>query len=159
MSAAAPGISVSQILPMVVMMGLSKYDLQEMGYTHHVEAAYVVVQIFCLGALGLMYQKIAAMVDNGVKIKIPEVKQMGQVVSPAMEQTAKEYDMSKWKEQIKQIVMGACILGGIYYKWQYLLPLVLQLLGSRSSSPRWALSAHGLSVAQAMSSRKTRLPL
>merc|ERR1712194_788002 len=60
--------------------------------------------------------------------KIPEVKQLGQVVAPAKEQTPKEYDMDKFYEQAKQAVMGFCILGGVYYKWQYLMPLVLQVL-------------------------------
>merc|ERR1719215_696470 len=53
---------------------------------------------------------------------------MGQVVSPAMEQTTKEYDSSKLKEQGKQLVMSAVILGGVYYKWEHLMPLALQIL-------------------------------
>merc|ERR1711924_513902 len=68
------------------------------------------------------------MPDGGPKIKIPEVKQLGQVVSPAKEQTAKEYDMEKWKEAMKQPAIGFVICGGIYYKWRTLYPLALQLL-------------------------------
>merc|ERR1712194_483694 len=55
-------------------------------------------------------------------------KQMGQVVSPAKEQTIKEYDMDKFKEALKQPVMGAVIMGGIYYKWGSLMPLVMHVL-------------------------------
>ena len=44
---------------------------------------------------------------------------MGQVVKPAVEQTPKEHDEEKWKEQRQQLVMGMVILGGIYYKWHY----------------------------------------
>merc|ERR1711879_325826 len=65
---------------------------------------------------------------DGKKIKIPEVKQMGQVVAPAKEQTSKEYDMEKLMEAVKQPVMGFLILGGIYYKWGSLFPLVMQIL-------------------------------
>merc|ERR1712032_1253533 len=65
---------------------------------------------------------------DGVKIKIPEVKQMGQVVAPAKEQTTKEYDMAQWKEAVKQPLIGCVILGGIYYKWGSIMPIVLQML-------------------------------
>merc|ERR1740129_2586182 len=53
---------------------------------------------------------------------------MGQVVSPATEQTPKAYDKAKFMEQAKQQVMGFVILGGVYYKWEYLMPLVLQVI-------------------------------
>jgi len=125
---AAPEFKVSQILPMVAMMGLQKYNLEEMGYTHHVEIAYVVVQLLCFAVLALIYQRVGQMVDDGPKIKVPEVKTMGQVQSPAKEQTIQEYDMEKLKEALKQPLMGFVILGGIYYKWGSLMPLVMQVL-------------------------------
>merc|ERR1712205_5927 len=113
---------------MVAMLGLQKYNIEEMGLTRQVEIGYVVVQILCLGVLYLTYLRICEMEDDGKKLKIPEVKQMGQVVAPAKEQTAKEYDMEKLKEAVKQPVIGFLILGGIYYKWGSLMPLVLQVL-------------------------------
>lgn len=127
-SPAAPEFKVSQIAPMLAMLALQKYNLEEMGLTHHVEVAYVVVQLLCFGVIYFTYDKINKTVDNGIKIKIPEVKQMGQVVSPAKEQTTKEYDMDKLKEAVKQPLIGFVILGGIYYKWGSLLPLVMQVL-------------------------------
>merc|ERR1712190_556402 len=72
--------------------------------------------------------RISAMKDSDTKIHVPEVKSMGQVVSPAVDQTPKEYDTTKVKEQAKQAVMSAVILCGVYYKWQYLMPVVLQAL-------------------------------
>merc|ERR1719326_1038392 len=99
-----------------------------MGYVRHVEVVFVIVQIVCIALLFVVYDKISKVTDGGKKIKIPEVKQFGAVVSPAAEQTPKEYDMAKWKEQMKQAAMGAVILGGVYYKWGYLMPLVLQVL-------------------------------
>jgi hypothetical protein len=125
---AGPELKISQILPMVVMLGLQKFDLEEMGYVRYVEFGFAVVQIACILGTFYIYKKIEAAPDSGKKIKIPEVKQFGQVVTPATEQTPKEYDMIKWKEQIKQSVMGCCVLGGVYYKWGYLMPLVLQIL-------------------------------
>jgi len=125
---AAPEFKLSSIVPMIAMMGLQKYNLEEMGLTRHVEIAYVVVQILCLGVLYLVYTRIGQMEDDGIKLKIPEVKQMGQVVTPATEQTTKDYDMAKLKEAAKQPIMSFVILGGIYYKWGSLMPLVMQVL-------------------------------
>jgi len=123
-----PSMSLSQIVPMVVMLGLNKFDLDELGYRRHTEIAYMIVQIVCLGILNMLRQKISNMPNDGPKIKVPEVKQLGQVVTPACEQSAQEYDQGKMGEQLKQAVMGFFILGGIYYKWQYLMPLVLQII-------------------------------
>eukprot|EP00928_Gymnodinium_smaydae_P072527 TRINITY_DN55878_c0_g1_i1.p1 TRINITY_DN55878_c0_g1~~TRINITY_DN55878_c0_g1_i1.p1 ORF type:complete len:218 (+),score=83.06 TRINITY_DN55878_c0_g1_i1:199-852(+) len=124
----APELKISQFVPMIAMFALQKYNLEEMGLVRHVEIGYVVVQLLCFGVLYLTYQKIEAMADNGKKIKIPEVKQMGQVVTPAKEQTAKEYDSEKLKEAVKQPLIGFVILGGIYYKWGSVFPLVMQML-------------------------------
>merc|ERR1719221_2487876 len=106
---------------------MQKINLEELGYVRHVEVAFVIAQILCLGLLYVLYSKINALEDNGTKIKIPEVKQLGQVVAPEKMQTPKEYDMTAWGEQLKQAVMGAVILGGVYYKWRYVMPLVLQV--------------------------------
>lgn len=125
---AGPEMKLSQILPMVAMLGLQKFDIEKLGYTRHVEILYVVVQVLCLGLLYFIYDRINKMSDDGLKIKMPEVKQMGQVVKPAGEQTAKEYDMAQWKEAVKQPVIGCVILGGIYYKWGSIMPLVMQVL-------------------------------
>jgi hypothetical protein len=123
-----PSMKISQILPMAVMMGLQKYDLEELGWKHHAELGYITVQLLCLGVLFVVKGKIDGQEDDGKKIRVPEVKQMGQVVSPAVEQTPKEYDLAKWFEQAKQAVISFFILGGVYMKWGYLLPLALQIL-------------------------------
>jgi len=123
-----PKLSLSQFMPMIVMIGLNKYNLDEMGYRTWVEIAFVLVQLACLGVLAYLHTRISAMPDTGAKIDIPEVTQLGQVVKPATKQTAKEYDSEKLREQVKQTVMTCVILGGIYYKWQSLLPMVLQVL-------------------------------
>lgn len=121
-------MKASQLVPMVVMLGLGKFDLDALGYRRHTEVAYIIVQLLCMSLLGLLYNKIMSKPDDGVKITVPEVKQMGQVVSPATTQTSKEYDMTKLMEQGKQAVMGFVVLGGVYYKWETLMPLVLQVV-------------------------------
>eukprot|EP00931_Biecheleriopsis_adriatica_P031003 TRINITY_DN1821_c0_g1_i1.p1 TRINITY_DN1821_c0_g1~~TRINITY_DN1821_c0_g1_i1.p1 ORF type:complete len:204 (+),score=59.65 TRINITY_DN1821_c0_g1_i1:76-687(+) len=123
-----PSIGISQMVPLGVSLLASKVDFENLGYRHHVEAAYLVVQILCLFGLGFLYKKIQEAPGGSEKVKVPEVKQFGQVVTPAVEMTEKEYDMSKLQAQGKQVVMGAVILGGIYYKWEYLFPLVLQVV-------------------------------
>jgi len=124
---AMPSMKMSQIAPMVVMLGLQKIDIEELGYIHHVEVMFFIVQVLCLGAQYWVYTKIQAG-EDGKKMKIPEVKTMGQVVTPATEQTAKDYDLGKWKEAMKQAVMSGVITSGIYFKWKYVMPLVLQVL-------------------------------
>merc|ERR1711879_629969 len=94
----------------------------------HVEVGYVIIQVICVIIIGMLYRKIKDLPDGGDKINIPEVVQLGQVVKPATKLTVKEHDIDKWTDQIKQIVMGALVLGGVYWKWGYLFPLVMQLL-------------------------------
>lgn len=122
--------SISKFLPLGVMFLLNKYNLEEMGYTPQIEGAYVAVQFCCFAVLLLIGRKIQAVEEkpDAPKMQIPEQVQMGQVVKPAMEQTVKEHDEEKWKEQRQQLLMGAVILSGIYYKWAYIMPLVLQCL-------------------------------
>lgn len=86
------------------------------------------VQVLCLIVIYMIYLQIQKMPDGGKKLKIPEVKQMGQVVKPAIEQTPKEYDMDQLKEAVKQPLIGFVVIMGIYYKWGSLLPLVMQML-------------------------------
>merc|ERR1712070_288805 len=93
----------------------------------HAEVTYAIVQVLCLALLGLIYQRIQEMPDSGVKLKIPAVKQFGQEVKPEVVQTPKQYDSTQFFEQAKQLAMGAVIMGGVYYKWGYLMPLVLQV--------------------------------
>lgn len=121
-------MKMSQILPMLCMFALQKFDLEALGYVHHVEVSYVVIQVLCGGALYFIYMKIQEQPDGGGKIKIPAVTSMGKEITPACEQTPKEYDMSKFKEDLKKAVIGPVILGFIYYKWRSLLPLVMQAL-------------------------------
>ena len=121
---------ISKFLPLGVMFLLNKYNLEEMGYKQHIEGASVCVQAVCFCVLLLIGQKIKAAEEDpdAPKLQIPEQVQMGQVIKPAMEQTAKEHDEEKWKEQRQQLLMGAVILCGIYYKWAYIMPLVLQCI-------------------------------
>eukprot|EP00440_Ansanella_granifera_P068780 gb/GFBE01074609.1/.p1 GENE.gb/GFBE01074609.1/~~gb/GFBE01074609.1/.p1 ORF type:complete len:222 (+),score=70.03 gb/GFBE01074609.1/:1-666(+) len=123
-----PQFSISQLVPLGVSMLASKVDFEKEGLVHHVEIAYVVAQLLCIAGLGHLYTKIQALPEGGTKIKVPEVKQMGQVVSPAVEQTVKEYDMTKLEAQAKQVVIGCVILAGIYFTWGYVFPLVLQIV-------------------------------
>jgi len=123
---AAPEMKLSQIVPMVVMLGLQRFDIEKLGYTRHVEVGFVVVQVICLCLLVVVYDRINKMSTDGPKLKIPEVKQFGQVVTPEKTETPKEYDMGKLMEQGKQNLMGFIIAGGVYYKWAYVMPLVLQ---------------------------------
>eukprot|EP00427_Karlodinium_veneficum_P009463 CAMPEP_0169076714 /NCGR_PEP_ID=MMETSP1015-20121227/8496_1 /TAXON_ID=342587 /ORGANISM="Karlodinium micrum, Strain CCMP2283" /LENGTH=118 /DNA_ID=CAMNT_0009136197 /DNA_START=328 /DNA_END=684 /DNA_ORIENTATION=- len=45
-----------------------------------------------------------------------------------MTQTVQEYDLSKFVEMATGLVMTSVICFGIHYKWQYFIPLVLQVV-------------------------------
>lgn len=119
---------LSKVVPMVAMLGMQSFDPGEMGYTRHVEIGYIVVQTLCFAVLYYIAERIYNVKDDGIKIKIPEVTQMGQVVSAAKEQTAKEYDMQQLKENMKNPLLCFIVCSGIYYKWGVLMPLVFQIL-------------------------------
>ncbi len=53
---------------------------------------------------------------------------MGKLVVPAKEQTTKEYDMDNLKKAVMQALACFVIVGGICYKWCFLIPLVMQML-------------------------------
>jgi len=147
----APEMKLSQIVPMLVMLGLQKFDIEQMGYIRYAEMAFAISQLLCFGLLFMIYSNINKMPADGKKIHIPEVKQLGQVVSPAMEQTPKAYDMAKWMEQTKQAGMSCVMLGFFYYKWGYVMPLVLQIVMTPlqlSESPLFQLHFIGKEVAR-----------
>merc|ERR1711924_229870 len=121
-----PKMTMSQILPLVVMLGMNQFDVEKEGYTKHVEVAYILVTVALSGVLFMVYQKIQAVPDGGTTISIPAVTQFGQEIKPACEQTIKEHDLAVWQERFKQHCMSAMIMGGVYYKWGYIMPLVLQ---------------------------------
>ena len=119
---------LSKMLPMVIMIGLSKFDLDALGLRQHCEALFVGVQVGCLCTLMMMKKKIDEKPNDPAvpKIKIPAEMVMGQVAKPAKELTAQEYDTEQFGQLRTQTLMGAFILGIIYYNWKSLLPLVLQ---------------------------------
>jgi hypothetical protein len=126
-----PKMQLSQIVPLFLVLGMNKLDLTNVDgdygdLTHHMEASYVTAQIVCFIVMYFVWTKVQALPEGGSPLKIPEQKSMGQVVKPASEMTVKEYDIEKFKEAIKQAVMQTVILGGIYYKWRYTTPLILQ---------------------------------
>ncbi|CAE7360250.1 PHO88 [Symbiodinium microadriaticum] len=63
---------------------------------------------------------------EGTKIQVPAVMQMGVEVKPAAEQSVREYDMSKWFEQMQQQVVGCIVLACVHVHWGYVTPLALQ---------------------------------
>jgi len=49
---------LSKMLPMVVMMALNKFDLEELGLRIHYEAAFFGVQLGCFFALMMIKRRI-----------------------------------------------------------------------------------------------------
>jgi len=117
-----------QLLPLLVTFLLQEFDIEKEGYLPHVQIAYMLVQAALLASWAFVYWKVCVMPDDGAKIKVPAVRQMGIEVKPAMVQSAYEYDMSKLKEQVHQVLVSCFIVGCVHYRWGYVLPLALQML-------------------------------
>lgn len=118
-------------LGVVTFLGTIMFDpeMEKLGYVRHVEVAFLVVQLLCLAFQYVIYTKIQAMPSDGKKFKIPEVKQFGQIQSPATEQLPREYDMGKSEEAIIQNVMSLAIMCCNHYcGWGFLFPFALQVL-------------------------------
>eukprot|EP00438_Fugacium_kawagutii_P015053 Skav217576 [mRNA] locus=scaffold129:162818:170916:- [translate_table: standard] len=119
------GNPIVQLVPLGVVLLLQKYDLQELGYLMHLRVVYGLVQFGCLGLLIYIRWKISSL-PEGAKIQVPATVQLGVEVKPAVEQTTKEYDESKWGEQMQQHVIGFLVLTFIHVHWGHIMPLAFQ---------------------------------
>lgn len=122
-----PQMKLSQLAPIGVYLALRKWDPAQMGYRQHCEFAFALSQALCLGTLGLIYAKISKMKEDGIKIAVPEVRSLG-IIKPAMEWSKKDYDRWQFIEQASQAVLLAAVASGLYYKWDSLTQLVLQIV-------------------------------
>jgi len=59
-------------------------------------------------------------------VTIPAVVVMGNEQTPERTVTVQEYDSIQLKEEVRKILMGAGILCLIHFKWDVLMPLILQ---------------------------------
>lgn len=118
---------LKQLAPTFVILGLSKVDIVELGLLDVVRVLYFVVHAVAFVGMFKIYQKIQANPPEGT-IKVPAVKQFGTEVKPAEEQSAEEYDMSKFKEQCNQLGIGFIMICLMHFKWEYVLPLPIQCI-------------------------------
>lgn len=122
------GFGLKQIVPAVFVLGMNQVDIEGRGLVIHVRALFGIAQCLCLCGALLVYQKIVSAKDTGAKVEVPAVKALGQEMKPACTMTIQEYDLSKWKEWMNQLVMGSIICAGMHYKWGYVVPLSLQVV-------------------------------
>jgi len=121
-------MSIKQFAPMIIVMALNKMDIESMGILNELRIGFVSVIILCMSLLGVIYMKTKSVAESDEKIKVPAQMQWGQEVAPGYESTAKEYDQKKILEVMKQVGMGACIVGCIHAKWGYIIPLAVQII-------------------------------
>jgi len=135
---AAPEISVKQFIPLVVMMGWNKLNINTDIAT--VEGALHVFYIRCafatavgLGVLMYAYCQLTVPTklkgnDSMVMTQVKEVTAdsgMGGVMVNK-EVTVLEHDMTLIKEEVKKLVMSAAISSFIHLKWGYVHPVLMQ---------------------------------
>mmetsp|Transcript_61713 Transcript_61713/g.135184 ORF Transcript_61713/g.135184 Transcript_61713/m.135184 type:complete len:194 (+) Transcript_61713:52-633(+) len=119
------GSPISQLAPLGIVLLLQNYDIEKLGYLVHLRVVYGVIQLCCLCLLIYIRLKINALPD-GDNIKVPATVQLGVEVKPAVEQTTKEYDESKWGEQMQQHIIGCIVLTFIHVHWGHVTPLAFQ---------------------------------
>lgn len=83
-----------------------------MGYLPAAQFLYSLVQVLGLATWAYVYQKIMASEEDEGRIG---------------EKTIQEYDVSKLKEKLIQVVNGICVVAFLHYKWGYVLPLVIHM--------------------------------
>eukprot|EP00931_Biecheleriopsis_adriatica_P064434 TRINITY_DN39211_c0_g1_i1.p1 TRINITY_DN39211_c0_g1~~TRINITY_DN39211_c0_g1_i1.p1 ORF type:complete len:187 (-),score=44.36 TRINITY_DN39211_c0_g1_i1:44-604(-) len=119
------GNPLLQLVPVGIVYLLNQYDIEQLGYLPHLRVLFAVVQLACLALLLTVRSKIVNS-PEGAKIQVPATVQMGIEVKPAVEQSTREYDLSKWFEQAQQQVIGCVMLSFVHAHWGYVLPLALQ---------------------------------
>lgn len=98
---------LSKVAPMLLVLGLNKFDLDKLGYRQHCEAAFFGIQVGCYFALTLIEAKIKDSPENpsAPKVHTPAEIVMGSEAKPAKEQTVKQYDLDKYAELRTQQLM------------------------------------------------------
>lgn len=108
-------------------LGLQTIDVENLGLLFYCRVLFTCAQLLCLGFCVFIRFKIMAIPDSDTVVHVPAVTQFGQQVSPAMSLSVKEYDLTKWKEQVTQMVIGCLMCYGIHMKFEYTTPLAIQI--------------------------------
>merc|ERR1712046_327989 len=110
-------MSVKQFLPMMIVMGLQKLNIEEMGIVPHIRIAFATVICTICALSYFTYGKCALTPNKDERVKVKAQEQFGDEVAPAYECSVQEYDEGEVKDLAKQIVIGAVVCAGIHYKW------------------------------------------
>jgi hypothetical protein len=114
------------MLPAIFIM--NKVDLKEGDNPFYLRIAYCTVQIISVLAAVMMYFKIKEKKDQTkITFKAPSPG-FGAPEGEERTITVEEYDQEALQKFAKGVVMGACIVGFIHYKWGMMPPLFLQSL-------------------------------
>ena len=128
------------LMRMIPMFGMiyviNKLDFEDENTQLYCRMAYGIGFILQVIILYLTKQKIKTQENGDKMVHVPEQKAPfgDTVIAPAKDCTYIQYDEEKYDEAIKQLLIGACIISFIHYKWQMFQPLVFQ-----SVMPLWNL--------------------
>lgn len=113
---------------MIIVMGLQKINLEEMGIVPHIRIAFATTIVALCALLYHTYNKCANGPQKDDRVKVKAQEQFGNEVAPATECSVAEYDQGKIMDLVKQVCIGAAVCSGIHYKWEYAVPLVMQCI-------------------------------
>lgn len=126
-AAATPEFDVTMFLPIVVLMGWSKLEIDTSEGTDallYLRVAFYSVAAMCVLCGFFIRTKIQA-TNNTDTITVNNPAAMGKLAS-TVEMTIQEYDLSKAKEMINGLFMPLGIISLMHWKWEYVRPLVMQ---------------------------------
>eukprot|EP00927_Polykrikos_kofoidii_P057735 TRINITY_DN51917_c0_g1_i1.p1 TRINITY_DN51917_c0_g1~~TRINITY_DN51917_c0_g1_i1.p1 ORF type:complete len:184 (-),score=41.28 TRINITY_DN51917_c0_g1_i1:113-664(-) len=121
---------LKKLIPAAIVVGLQKFDLEKAGLVNHCRCVFFLAQAVCVCICLILRKQILSSEETGKKVHVPAVTSLGQEVTAATVMTVPEYDLSKWREQIQQLVIGASVCYGIHYKWGFVTPMVIQIFMS-----------------------------
>lgn len=119
---------IKTLCPIVLIFGLQKFDIAQAGYAKHCRGLFLLVQVTCFALLMLVRQRINGVKETDQKVHVPALKSLGTEVKPASVMTVPEYDHSKWREQVQQLVVGGVLCFGIHLQWNFVTPIAMQIL-------------------------------
>mmetsp|Transcript_54559 Transcript_54559/g.118053 ORF Transcript_54559/g.118053 Transcript_54559/m.118053 type:complete len:181 (-) Transcript_54559:120-662(-) len=116
------------LVPGILVIALQNYDIEKAGLVNHCRLCFFFAQGLCLLLCLLLRWRISSAKETGEKVHVPALEQFGHEVKPAAVMTVPEYDVSKWREQVQQLVVGATVCFGIHCKWGFVTPIVMQIV-------------------------------
>jgi hypothetical protein len=124
---ATPEFKLSMFLPMIVLIGWSKLDIDTSEGTNallYIRVLFYAIACSCI-VCGLYIKSQVQASNNVEKITVTTPASLGTEASTE-EMTVQAYDLKKAGELTTSMIMPLFIISLMHWKWEFVRPLVLQ---------------------------------